>query len=104
MRRKKKKENKEKKNNKEGKMKKIERKYEERKKKRKFLRKQGRKKGYPSRVRVGRSSTGKSHLGRSDMLKKLKNAEKVKSGPTDQPTYRPTDISGHNGSVSSIWT
>ena len=32
------------------------------------------------------------HLGRSSRLKKLKNAEKVKKGPTDQPTNRWTYI------------
>ena len=30
------------------------------------------------------------HLGRSCVLKKLKNAEKVKRGPNDRPTDRPT--------------
>ena len=29
------------------------------------------------------------HLGRSCALKKLENAEKVKKGPTDQPTNQP---------------
>ena len=31
------------------------------------------------------------HLGRGCMLKELKNAEKVKRGPTNQPTDGPTD-------------
>ena len=30
------------------------------------------------------------YLGRSGMLKKLKNAKKVKKGPTDQPIDQPT--------------
>ena len=38
-----------------------------------------------------RRSLGLGHLGRSSMLKKLKNAEKVKRGPTNRPTNRPTD-------------
>ena len=32
------------------------------------------------------------HLGRSRMLKKVKNAKKVKRGPTDRPTDRRIDI------------
>ena len=46
--------------------------------------KQGRIHGCPSRVRVGRGSDRESHSGSE--LKKLKNVEKVKRGPTDRPT------------------
>ena len=58
--------------------------------------KQGQIHGYPSRMRVGRSieqcwKKSLGHLGRSHMLKKLKNAERVKIGPTDRPTNRPTN-------------
>ena len=34
------------------------------------------------------------HLGRSRMLKNVKNAKKVKRGPTNQPTNRPTEKAG----------
>ena len=45
-----------------------------------IVKKQGRIHGYPSRVRVGRSRS-LGHLGRSCMLKMLKNAKKVTSHP-----------------------
>ena len=41
------------------------------------------------------------HLGRSRMLKNLKNAEKVKRGPTNRPTNQPTDGPTQRGVESS---
>ena len=61
-----------------------------------ILKKQNRIQGYPNCVRVGRSIAGEGNQGRSRRLKKLKNAEKVKRGPTD----RPTDIAGYRGQLS----
>ena len=52
--------------------------------------KQGRIHGYPSRVWVGRGSNGKSHLGVSGELEKLKNAEKVTDRLPNRPTNRRT--------------
>ena len=59
----------------------------------KNIEKQGRIHGYPSRTAGGQEQCWRrslGHLGRSCMLKKLKNAEKVKRGPTDRPTDGPT--------------
>ena len=55
-----------------------------------LIQEQGRIHGYPSRVRVGRSSSGEGHWGIWAGAVRSKT-EKVKRGLTDQPTDRPTD-------------